>query len=301
MRKVAVYGQVYKKEQQEYINMLFHQLDTKDVSIVVDEDFAKAIADAGFNFINNYPTYNGVKDLDDSFTAVITLGGDGTILQALTLIKDAAIPVLGINLGRLGFLATVQKEEIKAAVKAFLKGEYTVQERALLNFETNATNDFGDLNFALNDVTVTKKNTASMIGVETYLNDEYLTTYCADGLIISTPSGSTGYSLSCQGPVVMPNSQNFIITPIAPHNLNARPIVIPDDTVIKLKVLRREDVFLTSLDARVSTLDVETEIVINKADFTAKIIQLNNKTFLNTLRSKLLWGEDTRNAPLNKG
>lgn len=297
MRKVAIYGHVYKKEQQKYIQTLFHELDKKDIHILVNNEYAEAIENEGYNFITKYERFHTDK-LDNSFHTLITLGGDGTILRALTFIKELSIPLLGINLGRLGFLATIQKDEISRAIKSFIKEDYTIVERTLLQVRSTNTGDFSEVDFALNDLTVTKKNTTSMIGVEAYLNEEYLTTYYADGLIISTPSGSTGYSLSCQGPVVMPNSQNFIITPIAPHNLNARPIIIPDNTKIRLKVIPREDEYLASLDTRVSTLSIDSEIEIQKASFSAKIIQLKGESFINTLRSKLLWGEDTRNTQI---
>nr|BFF38787.1 NAD kinase [Tenacibaculum mesophilum] len=230
---------------------------------------------------------------------MFTIGGDGTILRAVTYIRDLDIPIMGINTGRLGFLATIQKDQIEEAINLMLKKEYTLQERSLLQIETSpTTEDFSELNFALNEVTIARRNTTSMIGIKTSLNEEYLTNYWADGLIIATPTGSTGYSLSCDGPVILPNSKSFVITPIAPHNLNARPMVIPDDTDILLEVSAREKDFLISLDSRITTVSLGTEIKIQKAPFTIKSILPKNQSYLNTLRGKLLWGEDIRNESL---
>ncbi|MGY5355190.1 NAD kinase [Wenyingzhuangia sp. IMCC45467] len=301
MKKVAIFGQVYKDADEAYVSTLINVLNKAKTPVFINQDYAESIKETGLKFVDHLDTYDGESGLDSSFTALITLGGDGTILRAFNQIKDLNIPILGINLGRLGFLATVQKQEINKAIKEFLKGEYIVDERVMLKVTSNTNGpEFTNLGYALNDLTIAKKDTNSMIGVDAYINNEYLTTYWADGLIISTPTGSTGYSLSCQGPVIMPNTNNFLITPVAPHNLNARPIVISDTTEVKLKVLRREDQFLASLDSRVSTLDVETEIIVTKANFTAKIILLKDHTFINTLRDKLLWGYDTRNKSTHK-
>lgn len=301
MKKAAIFGQVYKDSHEVYVSTLINTLNKANISVFINHDYAESIKNTGLKFVDHLETYGDKHVLDTTFDALITLGGDGTILRAFNKIKDLDIPILGINLGRLGFLATVQKNEINKAIKEFLRGEYIIDERVMLKVTSNENSpEFTDLGYALNDFTIAKKDTNSMIGVDAYLNDEYLTTYWADGLIISTPTGSTGYSLSCQGPVIMPNTNNFLITPVAPHNLNARPIIISDETKIKLKVLRREDQFLASLDSRVSTIDVETEIIVTKAHFTAKIILLKGHTFINTLRDKLLWGYDTRNNSINK-
>ncbi|NIJ43781.1 NAD+ kinase [Wenyingzhuangia heitensis] len=301
MKKVAIFGQVYKDSHEKHLSTLINTLNKAKASIHIFKDYANSVQQTGLTFVDNLELFDTTTQLDESFDALITLGGDGTILRAFNLINKLNIPILGINLGRLGFLATVQKSEIPDAIASFLKSEYTIDERVMLKVKSNENQkEFTTLGFALNDLTIAKKDTTSMIGVDAYLNDEYLTTYWADGLIISTPTGSTGYSLSCQGPVIMPNTNNFLITPVAPHNLNARPIVISDNTIIKLKVLRREDQFLASLDSRVTAIDVETELIVSKADFSAKIITLKDHTFINTLRDKLLWGQDTRNKFSNK-
>ena len=229
---------------------------------------------------------------------MITVGGDGTILRAVTYIRNLNIPVLGINAGRLGFLATIKRDAIKESIEEVLRGEYSIQERTLLEIKTSPeTKKFSEVNFALNEITIARKNTTSMIGVKTYLNEEYLTNYWADGLIIATPTGSTGYSLSCNGPVILPDTKSFVITPIAPHNLNARPMVIADETTIQLEVSAREKDFLISLDSRIATASQHTKIFIKKAPFKIKSILPNNQSYLRTLRSKLLWGEDIRNEP----
>jgi NAD+ kinase len=293
--KVGIYGQYYKGEAVSYIEILLQTLSKKNIEVVIEENFYDLIK------INNFPekkyqTFSDYSDLDDSFEVMLTVGGDGTFLRAVTYIRDLNIPVIGINIGRLGFLATVQKEDISQAIDLLINKKYRLNERTLLTVTTNQINsDLSDINFALNEISVSRRNTTSMISVETYLDDEYLTSYWADGLIVSTPTGSTGYSLSCGGPVIAPSTKSLVLTPIAPHNLNARPLVIPDDTTIRLKVISREEQSLVSLDSRTATIDNKTELFIKKAPFTIKTIQLNQQTFLKTLREKLLWGEDKRN------
>ena len=246
-----------------------------------------------FKEYKNFYTYT---DLDDSFDLLVSIGGDGTILRAIAYVKEYDIPIVGINTGRLGFLATIQDDDIENALKAIFNNNYNISERSLLRIETSPKNkNLEDLDFALNEIAVSRKNTTSMITVETLLDGEYLTSYWADGLIISTPTGSTGYSLSCGGPVITPGANSLVLTPIAPHNLNARPLVIPDKTEITLRVSGREDNYLVSLDSRIATLDNNTTITIKKADFKIKMIELNEESFLKTLRKKLLWGEDKRN------
>ena len=224
------------------------------------------------------------------------MGGDGTVLRSITYLRDSNIPIIGVNIGRLGFLATVQKEKISEAVDALYNKEYTVKDRTLLTVRTTPENkEINDLCYALNEITLSRKDTASMITIETYLDDEYLTSYWADGLIISTPTGSTGYSLSCGGPVITPQAKSFVLTPVAPHNLNARPLIIPDNTKIKLRTVGRENEFSLSLDSRIATIPNHTEIFVERAPFSIKMIELKGHTFIQTIRKKLLWGEDTRN------
>ncbi|HBI40861.1 MAG TPA: NAD kinase [Tenacibaculum sp.] len=298
MKKVAIYGQSYTISAEKEIKLLLTILNQHNIVVFFEKDFYDLLTKE-HTLDKKYPTYTHFNDLSDSFDLFFTIGGDGTILRAITYIRNLNIPILGINTGRLGFLATVQKNQIDQAIKLILNKEYTIHERTLLEIQTNPKHEeFTELNFALNEITVARKNTTSMIGIKTFLNGEYLTNYWADGLIIATPTGSTGYSLSCQGPVVLPNSKSIIITPIAPHNLNARPMLISDETFIELEVSAREKDFLLTLDSRITTVNQNTKIHIKKAPFTIKSVILKNQSYLKTLRSKLLWGEDTRNKAL---
>jgi NAD+ kinase len=293
--KVAIHGQFYKESTQPYIEELLALLETNGDTVFFEEDFYDLLK---FNIkaLADYKTFSSYNELDKTFDIFVTLGGDGTILRATTFIRDLGIPILGINVGRLGFLATIQKNEIKLALENIRANKYSISERSLLKVSVSPTiPEIAELGFALNEITVGRKNTTAMVSVETHLDKEKLTSYWADGLIIATPTGSTGYSLSCGGPVVTPGAKSIIITPIAPHNLNARPLVIPDETYIELKVNSREKEALLSLDSRTYTITNDTKIVVERADFTIKLIQLPNKSFLKTIRRKLLWGVDRRN------
>lgn len=293
--KIAIYGQFYHEDAGIYIRLLIDTLIEKSVSFYLEENFLKQIQ-SNSDFAEKYAGLPGFRELDNSFDLFLSIGGDGTILKSILFIKDLDIPIAGINIGRLGFLASITKEELVESISKILKGGYSVSERSLLSIVLSPEKkSINTQNFALNEVSVIRKNTTSMIKVEAFLNDEYLTSYWSDGLIIATPTGSTGYSLSCGGPVLVPSSRNFILTPIAPHNLNARPIVIPDSTEIKLKVTAREDNYLVSLDSRIAALTNKTSITIKKSPFTVKMIQLHEDSFIKTLRKKLLWGEDKRN------
>ena len=288
--KVAIYSQFQKKKPLASLEVLLDVLQKENFEIYIESTFYK------HSLSKLKKSYQTFSSLDNSYDFLISIGGDGTILRAVTLVRDLGIPMVGINTGRLGFLATIQHDEIEDAIKSIIEKDYKISERTLLSIEVSEPNkDIQACNFALNEIAVSRKNTTSMITVETELNDEYLTSYWSDGLIISTPTGSTGYSLSCGGPVITPNAASLVLTPIAPHNLSARPLVIEDSTVIKLKVSGREKKHLVSLDSRIATLSNKTEITIKKAPFTVKMIALHNETFLDTLRKKLLWGEDKRN------
>lgn len=288
--KVGIYGYI-KSEATEYVEILLECLDSYNIETVIENNFYKSL-----NLKKTYHTFSEHSDLNSSYDLLFTLGGDGTFLRAVTFVRDLNIPILGINMGRLGFLATIQKENIRSSIKSIIDKDFSIKERSLLTVKVSKKNiDLEEINFALNEITVARRNTTSMITVKTYLDDEYLTSYWADGLIVATPTGSTGYSLSCGGPVINPRAKSLVLTPIAPHNLNARPLVIPDDIEIKLMVTGREKQALISLDSRISVIDDETEILIKKAPFTIKIVQLKGQTFYKTLREKLLWGEDKRN------
>ncbi|RYH73212.1 NAD kinase [Flavobacteriaceae bacterium 144Ye] len=291
--KIAVYGQYYHNNTQSSIETLFDFLSKKEVEVYIEKDFFNILKEENEKDIKAFKIF---KTLDNSYDLLISIGGDGTILRAITHVRDLSIPIVGINTGRLGFLATIQTNEIEHAIDEILNGNYKISERTLLSVTTLPENkDLVETNFALNEIAVSRKNTTSMITVETHLDDEYLTSYWADGLIISTPTGSTGYSLSCGGPVITPGANNLVITPIAPHNLNARPFVIPDTTDIQLKIDGREDHYLISLDSRIATLHNSTIVTIKKADFKIKMVELLDESFIDTLRKKMLWGEDKRN------
>jgi NAD+ kinase len=293
--KVAIYGQYYQNSTEPIIKDIFLFFKSNNVEMVIEENFLKMLYEKEL-IKKEYNTFSPSTSLDDSFEMLISIGGDGTLLRAATLVRDSSVPILGINAGRLGFLATVQKENIGSFLQFVIEKNYTTSERTLLSLTCEPEiESISKLNFAMNEVTVSRKDTTSMITVETYLNNEYLNSYWADGLIISTPTGSTGYSLSCGGPLLTPDVKSLVITPIAPHNLTARPLVIPDDTEIKLRVSGREDQYLVSLDSRISSVKNESVLTIKKTNFKIKMVEIPGETFLKTLRNKLLWGEDKRN------
>lgn len=291
--KIGIYGQFYNEDSESYFRILLDALEAKGAEIVIEENFLEILKEKLDH--NNFSNFSSFNKLDSSFNYFFSVGGDGTILKAVALVADLDIPIVGINTGRLGFLATIQKEELTNNLNKILNGEYLISERTLLSVETDSGEEIGPLNFALNEVAVNRHNTSSMIQVETWINDKYLTSYWSDGLIVATPTGSTGYSLSCGGPIIEPGSENFLLTPIAPHNLSARPLVVPDNVTLNLKVSGRENVFLLSLDSRTTTIEGNAKITIKKAPFTIKLLQLQEDSFIQTLRKKLLWGEDKRN------
>jgi NAD+ kinase len=288
--RIGIHGKQFNTDTAIILQQLFDFFLKKGTAIYLSEEYAKILVQSSVEF-----TDFQVYDLESLSTldVVVSLGGDGTLLEAVAEIGNLEIPVLGINTGRLGFLATTAKESVIEAIEQLYKGNYTYDERTLLKLD--AENLFGEKNFALNDFTILKKDTSSMIVVHTYINGDFLNSYWADGLIISTPTGSTGYSLSCGGPLVLPQSNNFVITPISPHNLTARPMVVPDDSQITLKVEGRTDTFLVSLDARFEIVESSIELKVVKEKFKAKLIKLPNNQIFETLRQKLHWGIDIRN------
>jgi NAD+ kinase len=291
----ALYGRRLPEESLPYVAEMLDVFERAGEPVYLYrglQDRANTHWNAGWD----YPTFKTPEELQALHpTLVICLGGDGTILDASTLVARSGIPLLGINTGRLGFLASVPRTEAAATAEAVLRGEYTVEERNMLQAEARGGGVTLDPNFALNEVAVSRKGTTSMISVHVHLNDSFLNTYWADGLVISTPTGSTGYNLSCGGPILIPGSDNFIITPIAPHNLTVRPLVIPNTDTITLRIESREDAYLASLDSRVYSLDGSTELVLHKADFKLRLVRMLNTDFATTLRNKLLWGLDRRN------
>jgi len=292
--KIAIYSRGVENDQLKDINNLFSELISNGAEPVFFQDFFNQFYSAIDLDNNKYSTFNAFEDLDDSIDCMISLGGDGTLLDTVTLVRDSGIPVLGINYGRLGFLANIGKEEIKAAIDAIANQKYVLDKRSLIHVDANVPL-FGETPYGLNEFSIHKRESSPMIKINTYLNGEFLNTYWSDGLIVATPTGSTGYSLSCNGPVVFPDSGSFVITPVAPHNLNIRPIVVPDNTIVSFELEGRTDGFICTLDSRHEIVSKEVQIAIKKESFPIKLIRMNENNFLQTLRSKLSWGFDKRN------
>lgn len=293
--KIAIFGQYYPNDTRPIIKDIIVFFNKNNVELCIEAEFLKVLYQHEI-LKKEYQTFSDYTDLDASFDLLLSIGGDGTILRAVTYVRDSGIPILGINAGRLGFLAKVQKENIDAFLQLVLDKQYTLSRRTLISLSTvPKMKEFKELHFALNEITVSRKDTTSMITIETWLNGEYLNAYWADGLIIATPTGSTGYSLSCGGPVLTPDVKSLVVTPIAPHNLNARPLVIPDKTEIRLKISGREPNYLVSLDSRIATLHNNTTLIIKKTPFKVNMVELSETSFIKTLRTKMLWGEDKRN------
>ncbi len=291
--KIAIYSRGIENNQHKDIITFMEELKTYHVEPVFFQDFFNQFYSA-VNMQGKYSTFNAAEDLDDSIDFIISLGGDGTLLDTVTFIQNKGIPVLGINYGRLGFLATIGKEDLNLAIKALIDRTYVLDKRTLIHLDADLPL-FDNAPYALNEFVLHKKDTSSMIKIHTYLNGEFLNTYWADGLIVATPTGSTGYSLSCNGPVVFPDSGSFVITPVAPHNLNIRPIVVPDDNIISFEIESRSDGFLCSMDSRREIVPKEVQLAVKKEKFQINLVRLNENNFLQTLRNKLSWGLDKRN------
>lgn len=292
--KIAIYIRQYTAENESILQQLF-SLFTPDDQVYIEQEILSELQQRSDTF-NSAKSFASFEDLNPSYDVMLTIGGDGTLLKGITYVRSLQIPILGINAGRLGFLATAHKDELPNVLEQLRKGDYQVVERSVIEAVFADTGEPVDtVNFALNEITVTRKNTASMITVDTELNGDYLCSYWADGLIIATPTGSTGYSLSCAGPVILPTAKNFVLTPIAPHNLSARPVIIPEDAEVKLSISGREKKFLMSLDSHIKSIPNKQSIIVRKAPFVVKMIRLEGDSFIKTLRTKLLWGEDKRN------
>lgn len=291
--RIAIYGREFSDDFIPYFQLLIDELDRNEVDYFIYSKFHKNVVNKGITFGQEVKEYTRKTYPKLKLDFLFSIGGDGTILDTLTSIKKG-IPVVGVNSGRLGFLSNTAKTEIKKVLKKLLKNEYRIEERAMLSLETKSKL-FGKYNFALNELTVHKKDSSSMITIHVFVNGIFLNSYWADGLIIATPTGSTAYSLSCGGPILMPNSNNFVITPIAPHNLNIRPMVVPDDSIIELKVEGREQKFLATLDSRSEEISTANHLVVTKSDLKINLVQFPNQDFFKTIRNKLLWGMDKRN------
>ena len=291
--KILLFAQRIKDKDKEAIVQLVKSTAEKGFTLYASRevfDFCKATGlDVDITLVDSYDVLCKL-----TIDMVITLGGDGTILGATTLIRELGIPIFGINFGRLGFLAGIEKKYIEQSLLALQTGDYAVEERSMISLDSSPAL-FGRLGFALNDFTLHKRDTSSMITIHTYINGDYLTSYWADGIIVATPTGSTGYSLSCGGPIVFPNSGNFIITPVAPHNLNVRPLVLSERSVISFEIEGRASNFLCTLDSRVETISAAHRLSVRKCDFNTRLVHVPAITFLKTLREKLSWGADNRN------
>lgn len=290
--KVALYTKSARKELQGIYDNIFKILRDLHIDFFVNEAFKIDIICLNNyckSFFNDY--FDLVKYKPDFF---ITIGGDGTYLDALFYVKDLGIPVLGFNAGHLGFLSNNQPENALKVFENLLNTNFFVDDRTIIELKSDKK-VFGDQNFSLNDFTIHKRDNSSLTAISTYLNNEFFNTYWGDGIIVSTPTGSTAYSMSCGGPIVFPESDNFIITPVAPHNLNVRPVIVPDSTVISFKIRAREKKFLLSLDSRYSIVDRSCEITISKAEFKLKTVRFTEQNFSNIIREKLMWGADSRN------
>ncbi|MEM1220361.1 MAG: NAD kinase [Bacteroidota bacterium] len=292
--QIVLYSKILKDVDIPYVQQVLDLLQEKGVNVYVYKSFLEEMH-GKIRFNRDVGIFEGFVDFSvKKIDLVISLGGDGTILGAVTMVRDSGVPILGINLGRLGFLASIEKTRIELAVNAIISGRVYQERRSLIYLESNLPL-FGETPFALNDVTILKRDTSSMITIHAYVNGDYLNTYWADGIIVSTPTGSTGYSLSCGGPIVFPNSGNFVITPVAPHNLNVRPIVISDSSVVSFEIEGRAESFLCTLDSRFETITAAHRLAVRRCDFTVSILQIDESSFQQTIRTKLTWGIDTRN------
>ncbi len=292
--KVAIFGQAFYPDSAKYLREIIEVFSQSHVNFIFEEKYLGLIQKN--DHLPKDSSYTTFNSLDDSYDLFFSLGGDGTILASVKYVKDLNIPIVGINTGRLGFLATIHKEKISSYIKDILEGDYSISERSLLEVTTSSRKFEKQIfNYALNEVAISRKDTTSMISIDAWIDQEHIGAYWSDGLIVATPTGSTGYSLSCGGPIITPQTKAFVLTPIAPHNLNARPLVVPNKTEIRLKVSGRENNFLISMDSGIYTLPQEEEVFVKKADFNICLALHNDNSFLKTLRTKLLWGEDQRN------
>ncbi len=290
--KIAVHGRTFNPPAKPFVQAMFDDLAERQTTVVLSNTYHEFLEYAGVRH-HSEATYD-VPDAPADLDFIFSLGGDGTLLEVVTHVGPLQTPIVGINVGRLGFLATVSPNEIRGMIQALNTGQFSLDDRSLVSVSSGG-DLFDGRAFSLNDFTITRTESTSMITVHTYLDGSFLNSYWADGLIISTPSGSTGYSLSCGGPVLMPHTNSFIITPISPHNLNVRPMVVMDSCQLSFEVSSRSGTFLVALDSRSHTVDVSTKLTVQKEQFMARLVKLHHNGFLDTLRSKLNWGFDVRN------
>ncbi len=291
--KAAVYSRVFEDEQQKDVQLFFNELAIQKIEPVIYQDFFEQIKNK-IDLPAATTIFSDSDDLTEETEFIISLGGDGTLLDTITMVKGKPVAIMGINFGRLGFLASIGREQVQVAVKAIANRTYVVDNRTLIHVDASIPM-FGNVPYALNEFSIHKRDVASMIKIHTYLNGEFLNTYWADGLLVATPTGSTGYSLSCNGPIVFPDSGSFVITPVAPHNLNVRPIVVPDNNIISFEIESRSDQIICALDARREIVSKNVQLAVRKESFDVHLVRLSENNFLQTLRNKLTWGLDKRN------
>ncbi|MET0462832.1 MAG: NAD kinase [Chitinophagaceae bacterium] len=291
--KAAIYSRVFEQAQKEEIQLFFDELEKQKITPVIFQHFFEQIRDV-IRLPENAATFSLSEHLTRDTEFIISLGGDGTLLDTVTLVREKNISIMGINFGRLGFLAGIGQEEIREAVQAIARRSFIIDKRTMIHLDADLPL-FGNVPYGLNEFAVHKRDTAAMIKIHTYLNGEFLNTYWADGLIVATPTGSTGYSLSCGGPVVFPDSGSFVITPVAPHNLNVRPLIVPDDNVISFEVESRSENIICALDSRREIVGKNVSLAVRKESFTISLLRLGENSFLQTLQNKLTWGLDKRN------
>lgn len=290
---IALYNRNFEEDKLPMILQSIHLLEQQEVGFIIYKDFYDRL-EFHHTFKNQPQFFTSHRDLPFQTDFFISFGGDGTMLDAVRFVGSANIPIMGINLGRLGFLADIQFNEIEYAFKAIQQGAYSIDRRTLIHLDSNIPL-FGDYPFALNEITLHRQDSSQMIKIHTYINGEFLNTYWADGLIVATPTGSTGYSLSCNGPLIFPQTSSFVITPVAPHNLNIRPLIVPDDSIITFEVEGRSTHFLCTLDSRMELITKDVSLAVRKETFTIPLVRLHDHNFMRTIREKLNWGIDNRN------
>ncbi len=290
---VGLYNRTFDEQDVPFLQNIFELLEQNKMQLVIYKEFYDRLA-GRITFAQQPRLFTSKRDLPANTDMLFSLGGDGTMLDAVCFVGNSNIPLIGVNLGRLGFLAAIPEEEVGNAIQSLVRGSYTLEKRTLLHLDSSLPL-FNGSPFALNEFTIHRQDSSSMIKIHTYLNGEFLNTYWADGLIVATPTGSTGYSLSCGGPVVFPQTSSFVITPVAPHNLNTRPIVVPDDNVISFEIEGRAEQFLCTLDSRTEIIKSSVQLAVKKENFMVSLVRPDEHNFLNTIRQKLYWGIDKRN------
>lgn len=291
--RIALFGKEFNSNQVDYVRILIDALENKGCKILIWKPFHDFIKDR-IAFRQEVTLFTDHTDLKGQADLLFSVGGDGTMLHSVRLVRDSGIPIAGINLGRMGFLSSIPPGDILAAVEDILENRYSIVKRTLISLISPLAL-FSDFNYAFNELSINKKENSSLVVVHVWVNNQPLHSYWADGLIIATPTGSTAYSLSCGGPILTPDSNNFVITPIAPHNLSVRPVVIPDSSLIRIRVDSRDHQALVGLDSQSADITPDNELVVGKAEFEINLVQRQNEDFFSTIRAKLNWGSDIRN------